>query len=247
MKIQTFYPITLDLEDPDTGERQAIRARVARLTLEQCAAFNRDLYRSANPPSASLIARQPDGPEQARRTLTLEPGRTIEGAFIVPADEVRARRLAEMAPDARAAFEALEDAEASAADRFVRESITAYVSIEPGQLFEDGPDGAPVPIVTGADVVRAFGGRVDVLQACLRSIRNENTLSPSAKKALRSRSDSARISDAPVTVPPGATQAPTVSGAGIAASVVTEDAAHPQPIPCSGSNSPAAPIEGIGR
>lgn len=218
MKITSSYPTTITMDDPDTGQPQTIRLRIARMTLEQANRFLREYYRAAHPSSEAVLARLP-------------------GEDGLEAGAVRARRLSDMTDSGRAAFEAREAAEAEFAAEFLAATIRDYVRVEPDQIFEEAADGTDRSITSGADLVRLFGARMDVMQACLKAVHTENTLSAAAKKALRSLSDSARISAARLSAQPGTTLAPTVDGAGIAASAMPEDAPAPAPTLSSGSSS----------
>lgn len=234
MKVRSYYPTTIQIDDPDTGELVTVRVRIKRLTLEQASRFKRDFYRSGNPPTAALLARTPDRDEQAKTTVN-----GVE-QYVLPADVIRARRLAEMSDAERAELLRHEDEEEQFSIEFLAGVIRDYVSIEDGQLYEDVEGGEQRPIISGEDVLRVYGGRSDVLRGLLWAVFAENTLDAAAKKASRSLFDSARSSDARPSAAPGPTPAPTAADAGTAASAATEDARDPAASPSScSSDAPA--------
>lgn len=236
MKILNFYPTTILIDDPETGAAVTVRVRVTRMSLDQSSRFKRDYYRSANPPSKALLARRPDGDEQAKGP---------DGKFLLSDDLIRARRLMEMSDDEREDFDRREDEEEAFSVQFLTRSITDYIAVEPEQLYEDGQDGKPRSITTGADMLRLFGGRSDVLAQLLRAIDVENTWSTAGKNALRSLSASARSSDAPQPVAVGPKPEPTAADAGTAASAPTEDAdaqARTRSSSSSAGTAPATPV-----
>lgn len=234
MKVASYYPTTIRIDNPDTGDVEDIKIRVKRFTLEEASKFMRDYYRSANPPSAALVARKPDGPEQEKRTVTL--GGKTEEVYVVTDDEVLKRRLVEMDETERQAYEEMDAEESDFSDRFLAETVTKYVTVERDQLYEEGPDGTEKQITSGADLLRVYGGRKDIMAQLLRAVHYENTLSAPAKKALRLVSDSVRSSVERRKAADGLKQEPTADAAGTSASAGTEGAADPSQTPSSSSS-----------
>lgn len=100
-------------------------------------------------------------------------------------DQVRAKREAEWSVDElatkreRASFEAKEEAD------FTLSGIRAYVTVEPGQIQDDGED-----VTTGEQLVAVFGARTDVITKLSAQVYLQNTLTPEQKKRLQSLLDS---------------------------------------------------------
>ncbi len=65
---------------------------------------------------------------------------------------------------------------------FVRESIEKYVTLQPGQLEDDGE-----MVTDGAGFVRAFASRQSILSQVLARIRLENTYSKQGREYARAR------------------------------------------------------------
>ena len=109
--------------------------------------------------------------------------------FVLSDQVVRARRLDEMTPEQRAAWDVLDKADEQFATDFIVDTITNYVTAEPGQIEVDGQD-----ITSGADLVRLFGAHAGALKAMVRAVRDENVLPSALKNAWRSARDSRRSS-----------------------------------------------------
>lgn len=115
--------------------------------------------------------------------------------FVIDDAEIRRRRLVEMTDEQRARYEALVAEEDAFADAFVRDQLSAHLTIAAGQIGE-GPEGEAVDVTSGADFVRIFGARREVLLHALSTLHDENTLPAPLKNALRSLRDSQRSSGA---------------------------------------------------
>jgi hypothetical protein len=102
---------------------------------------------------------------------------------------------------------ATEEEQAAARD-FVEESIRAYVSIDAGQITDDGHD-----VTTGDDLIRSFCSRADVLGAFYGSIYTENFLGLAQKKISRARPAFSPGSASSLETG-GRTPAPTAGSAG---------------------------------
>jgi len=157
-------------------------------------------------------------PAEVRAAITacraLVPPEPTKEVFVIPDTEIRRRRLAEMTPEAREAFDALDAREDALGDAFLTDTITRYVTVPPGQIEERDPDTGEVrAVTTGADLVRIFAGQSAVLLDLVNVIRIENALPESAKKAWRSLFASSASSSAPATDPVGNAPAPTAIAA----------------------------------
>ncbi len=156
----------------------------------------------------------------------LVPAEPVTEMFVIPLEEIRRRRLAEMTPAERQAYEAVDAAEDIFADKFLEESIAKYVTVPEGELQEtDVETGAVTTITSGADLVRIFA-RIDqaVLVGIVNAIRIENSFPESQKKAWRSLFDSFASSNAPATDPVGSEPARIADAAAPRAFVRAEDA-----------------------
>ena len=78
----------------------------------------------------------------------------------------------------RGSAEPTED-DKNAARQFVEDSITAYVTVDPDQIVDDGR-----PVVSGEDVIRTFCSRADVLTAFYQLVYASNFLGKVQKKIL---------------------------------------------------------------
>lgn len=156
----------------------------------------------------------------------LVPAEPVTEAFVIPLEEIRRRRITEMTPAERQAYDDLDAEEDAFADKFLADSIAAYVTVPEGELQEtDVETGAVTSITSGADLVRIFA-RIDqaILVGIVNAIRIENSFPESRKKAWRSLFDSFASSKAPATDPAGSEPEPTADAAAPKASVQAEDA-----------------------
>jgi hypothetical protein len=133
----------------------------------------------------------------------LPPEPTSE-EFVVSDAEVRKRRLEEMGPDQKAAWEQQDADDERFAASFIVETITRWVQAEAGEIDVDGE-----PLTAGADLVRVFGGQADVLKAMVRAVRDENLLPTPLKNAWRSARASKPSSSTPDRDQPGPAPVPT--------------------------------------
>lgn len=228
VKVRSYYPVTIPIDDPETGDKQNVKMRVRRLNIEEFAAFSAKFRQSSNHPSRALVARLPDGDEQEKDDT---------GAFKVSDERVLERRLVEMSDEERARYDAMDAAEETFAREFLRESISIYITVESGELFEE-KDGKDEPIINGVDLVRLYGARRDVLSALLNAIWSENTLSAHEKKALRSLSDLKRSLTERALVAVG-TKPETIAPSVDAPVFVETGAATESTAALSGSGQPA--------
>lgn len=235
MKVSQFYPTTIFVDDPSNPDTlEEIKIRVKRFTVDEYAVFVRDFRQCANRPSNARLARKPNGDEQEKRDVLDAAGKVIAQEFVISDDDVKMRRLSEMDETDRSEYDDMDREEEAFAMKFTVDMISKYVSVEPDQIFEDQADGSTKTVTTGADMLRIFGGREDIVRQMLSAVRQENTLSSPAKKILRSLSASARFSDARRLAAVGQKPELTADAAASAASVQTEDVIAPATIP-SGS------------
>lgn len=105
------------------------------------------------------------------------------------------------------------DARSTAARQFMEDSITAYVSVESGQIIDDGR-----PVASGEDLIRTFAARADVLGAFYQSIYTENFLGKAQKKILNAQPFFAPGSERSIASAAGAAPASTAGSAGSSSS-----------------------------
>lgn len=146
------------------------------------------------------------------------------------------------APETEEARQAAARREAEG-EAFVEQSITRYVSVQPGELVVEDEQGARVPIETGADLLREFRHKKGFLPYLLSLIWGENSLSGAEKNVYRSRLASAlssRNSSEPDPMADGPEPAPTAAPAGPEATTADAAAASPStPSEDASSSTPA--------
>lgn len=176
---------------------ESVNLKIKRLTVDENTAFQRNFntYNKLKRGSELALQRGPD--EEALSAAEIDAKR-----FFLATDEERARLLEREAKDS---------AEGNA---FVISAIAEYVTAEPGQIVDEdsGQD-----VTAGADLVRFFGARNDVLIDMLVSIHLENTLSEQKKRMLRLQRASLITSPEAETAT-GEKPAPTAESAESAAS-----------------------------
>lgn len=201
------YPVTVQVNGRGT------RFQIKRLDVGEFTAFKRDWDRIGR------LERKDQARIDAHRRpvinrVTGEPRRALDpppkdavvedGILMESDDEVLARLDLEESDEARTVRETRERAELEFRAAFCVEALTAYVTCDPGQLDDDG-----APVLTGADIVRAFGGHAAVMNQLLQSIWRENVLDEPTKKALASLRASWPSSSAPNLTAAGDAPAPT--------------------------------------
>lgn len=229
--INNFYPhqFSLDTDDEST-EPQTVQLRIARFTVEQGKAFNRDWARVVDPPSKRFVFRKSDGDEQAKVV------RLRSEVFVVDDEEIRRRRVQEMTPADRATFLELEQADATFEYEFLVRMLDQHISVAPWQRVRfETEEGQTLEVRTGADLVRVFGGHHAQLLRFGMAVWGENNLNPIQKKVWRALFTSASSSSEPGKVLLGPRPVAPAAPAENEGSVETEDAtASSEPIP-SGS------------
>lgn len=176
------------------------------------------------PPTTVPDAR---GAYGAARALLLSLVNDLEPTdkFKVSDEEVRRRRLVALTEAERASYDAMRLKDMQAYAEFLDEALSQFVRVVPGQIdFEDVDAGQTIDVTTGADFVRCFGARGDVLQQVVILIRQINQLSDAQKKELRSHSDSSGSSKESGLSLTGLSSEPTAAPAESSASATTEAA-----------------------
>ena len=190
LTLRNYYPRTIRL-DPDSDP---VPIRIRRFTPDQLLAFQQGWGLIENPESERAIYRQ-------------------AGEDDVPMAEVRRRRLFEMTPEARAAFDALEQHEIQRNLAFCCEQIRQHITIDPSvRLVVEDEQGDPQTITTGAQIAHIFAGNLSVLLELVGAIAAENVLSAEKKRAWRARLASSS-SSTPPAMPAGAAPDATVAPA----------------------------------
>jgi len=232
--IKNYYEQNIPIDDGCEGAGvttgQTFPIRIRRFTVAQLHEFQRGWARMKERSSWRYLSRRPDGDEQAFRPNGLTP--------IVSDEEVAQRRLAEMTPDVRSAYDqAVKDEQAFEA-QFCAEAIAAHIWLPPGvTITVQNEDGTEIVARDGAGLVSAFCGNYAMLVRLVQAVYEENVLSPGLKKKSRSQSGSTAFSPTPgaAVAVDGATPAAIVASAEPAGSAPSAIApVDPAPIP-SGS------------
>lgn len=128
-------------------------------------------------------------------------------------DQVRLKREADLTVDEITTRRARERFDDQAGAELTTHAITDFVTFAPGQIQDEGDDGKPVDVTTGAQILRCYATRDDVLGRLFAEVFLQNTLSAEQKKRWASRPASARSSSASTTTIPGSGPASTVAPA----------------------------------
>lgn len=190
-----------------TLEGSEVRLRIKKFTKDEDLAFS---------PTFEYFGRQQaafDEDERRFRERYLAERATVRGVPVeqlpkedVP-NEVALRGLLEasLSEEARAKRRQAEHVHKEQGDAFAVEAIGKYVSVEPGQIYDEDRS---AEILTGEDLARHFEGRPDVLADLTREIFLQNRLSSAQKKTFSLLRASMAISAASATgtgPTPGAT------------------------------------------
>jgi hypothetical protein len=196
MKLGSFRTF-VRIDDPETGAIKSIAIKVKRFTVEEGTQFARDYYRSANPPSAVMLARK-DTPDEQEIRITPAvvdgDGKITEKEkkeFVLSDEDIRKRRHAEMTDEQKAIYAKLDAEEEAFSNSFIIDTLRRYIRVVPGQDLEtvddfESDDVEPKTVHTGADLAAAFGGREDVTTSLIRVVHLENSQTEASKKVLRS-------------------------------------------------------------
>jgi hypothetical protein len=227
IKVRRFFNSNITVDDPDTGESRELKIRVTRFDNDAFGRFERDWRRAGDPPSNRLTqVRKQDGDEQEKDDA---------GNFKVALHIVMERRLAEMTTEERAHYDELDAADEAFAKQFLMDAVTAHVRVLDGEMVDEDEEGTEVPVTTGAQLLKIYAGRADVLRQLLTCIWTENTMSANEKKVRRSLFALSRSLNEQAMVAVGARQVPTADAAENAASVGIADAIQLAPETPSGS------------
>lgn len=222
-RIRNYYEQNIPIDDGVEGTGALLPVRIKRFTVAEMQAFQRGFSRLSDPPSKRAIFRKPDGDEQEKTTQTVvtkkaaPDGTVTETArevleYQIPDSEITRRRLQEMTPDQRAAYEQAEREDEAFVLAFASESIAAYTWVPTHVTLEvEQDDGTTTTSKTGADLVTVFGGNLAMLIRLTAAIHAENALSAELKKVLRSPSASTPSSPAPIEIADGGAPAATVT------------------------------------
>jgi hypothetical protein len=159
LHVSKSYPTTLIID----GERVAFRVR--RLTIDEFTPFAYEFNRQG-------LIHEADELAHTRRA----------GEESLSERQIRAQRWRELSPEARHEQEQTVKAETERGNTFATESITAYITAEPNAVWDDDDN---CWVTAGADLVRVFGARPDVLRDLVVEIFLQNRLSEEEKKKLR--------------------------------------------------------------
>ena len=99
MKVRSFYPAAIQLDDPETGELHELAIRVKRMDLDTFNRWAKDCKRAEDPASNRMLGRKPDGEEQEKDG---------QGNYAIDAEEIAKRCLAEMTDGERQRYDALD-------------------------------------------------------------------------------------------------------------------------------------------
>lgn len=223
--IRNYYTSKVPIDDGIEGDAVNASAelpiRIRRFSVDQLKEFQKGFARLTNPSSQRFIFRKPDGDEQAMRVVPAKmsaDGLRVIAAeheeHVVPFDEIERRRLEEMSPETRSAYDVASADDDVFMATFCSDSIEKHIWLPPGVKLRVIGDNESEEIVTdGKGIVKAFGGNLSMLIRLTRAIHRENTMSPEAKKALRSLSASTASSLTPgdVAAVGGATPAATAT------------------------------------
>jgi hypothetical protein len=157
----------------------------------------------------------------ARRLVNEEP--TGE-SFVIDDAAIRQRRLDEMTPETRSAWEALVRDEDAREAAFITDTIERFVTVEPDQIVAVDGTGKETSLTSGQELLSVFGANLGDMRALVQQVWIENNVSEERKKALRSLFDFDASSAAPAKDPAGSSPEATVESAEPKGSAGPEDA-----------------------
>lgn len=213
VSISAFYPTREITVDGDDGP-VVIPVRVRRLTAKALAAYTYEWEQIPTMPSDRMIYRLPDTTEHE-----VDDTRN----YRIPFDEIKRRRLAEMTPEGRAAYEAQLQIDQAECNSIATRAIADNMQIAP--KFRDGAactvtytdaDGQTLTATSGADLAAMFGGNLAGLMTLAAVVHAENTWPPEKKR--RSALLSGSSTGSPTT-PPEAGETPVETAAPVAPAV----------------------------
>lgn len=209
LRLRAFEPATVEVAAGVT-----IDMRVKRLNLEDAASFEQ-LFRRAVTPEVDrvLLVRRP-GDEQDRHPAPAsdrEDAPLTFGAFIIPDEEIRRRRLEELSAEARGHVDQLRAEDVHAQRLFIDEVLGRFVRVEPGQVEWEDETGAVLDVTNGAQLARCFGASPVVLQRIVLALRSANEVSEVQKNGSGSRFISRPSSPEREPTASGASSAPTAA------------------------------------
>lgn len=218
--IGRWYPAHAVTVDGDEGP-VTIAVRARRMTSGELAEFREKWAPVEMPESERYIYRLPDDDGEHEK---------IGLGYVVPAAEIRRRRIAEMDADTRQRFDALERRESVEHVGIAAWAVGKYLAVAP-----KFPDGQPFRLLiaddagetrqakTGADLVELFGGNLQTLIGLAGIVLGENVASAEKKTRSRGPSDS-NTGSASVRPGPGESPAETAVDAAPAGTAASGDA-----------------------
>jgi hypothetical protein len=204
IKLRKYYEHTVWLDNDETGQAEQVTLHIARLNVEQFAEFDAGSRRLNDPPSLRLLpGRKPDEQEKDER-----------GRYVIADSVIYERRRDELDPAALAAYRTADEDDEHFSKVFMQAAIEQYISAPEGQIVDDEDR----PVTTGAQLVRFFCARGDVLRTLVVAIYAANSMSADLKKVLRSQSAFAASLSEPSKEAPGTRPATAAASATTAAS-----------------------------
>jgi hypothetical protein len=227
MQLKCFRTV-LNIQDPETGLRKAIRIKIKNFTIDESTQFARDYHKSANPESSAMLCRKDAADEQEKEVL--DAGTSKERSeFKIAQSEINKRRLSEMDEKTRAIYDKMDAEEEAFSKAFIVDTLKRFVRVEAGQDLNmsddfENDDAQPKPISNGVELAHALGSREDVIRDLIRMVHLENTQTPIAKKVLRPLFGFVLFSAEHETAAVGQTPGQTADDASKPVSVATVDA-----------------------
>jgi hypothetical protein len=158
-----------------------------------------------------------------------------EERYRVDDDEIKRRRFSEMTPAEAAALRELEEQEELETARNFSQVIRDYVDCRPNQIIIEEIDGSETNVQNGAEILRVFGGRVEIIRSLVSEAWRQNVLSEALKNAWRP--DSASIDSSSSEGPASHGQTPGTP----ATSAASEASASPVGAMASSATTPINP------
>lgn len=233
--LDDFYPANLLVDG------RAIKLRITRFDMGQHTDFMRGWSRIGRIAKRDELRierarQQKTDPFMREPMFTDIPAVDGQPAKRIPVMETDAEVLARLdldeADDVRDARDKRDADDEDFAREFVTTSISNFIAVEPRQLST-----ADAAITTGAQLLRYYASREDVLNALLALIYTENVLSEAQKKMLASLHASPAGSTPSTPTASGDAPAPTAIAASNSTSASSADAAA---LPETKSSGPEA-------
>lgn len=219
---------------------ESVRLRIARFTREQHIAFNAE-FDFINRESEALQLEVARFRARHVQALAQEQGVAPEAVTSPSGVTLNGLLEAELGAEATTARRAREIALAERGTLFAQAAIASYVSVEPGQIYDES---AGREVLTGADLAAVYASRDDVQSELLAAILQQNRLSAQEKKVLSWQHGSPRTSAVSLTDAgprPATTAAPVAPLTTAAPAAVTDGPATSRSGRTARSRPPSAP------